>query len=314
VQKLEAQLPPRLRAKVSHLPTKVESVVHAAALEVVSSEQFANVWDEANRRVQPQVVAAFTGKTKRGASVHDDGTVTLDLSGVAQRLRARLTSLGVDVNAKVPAGRFNTDVELFKWPWLGWVQDAINLLQQLAWLLPVLTLLCFGGAVALSTDRRRTVLRSGLGVAAGMLLILVAIAVGRGPYLDLFSQPEGRLAGGAAYDQLLHSLRGEVRALLMLSVVVALGAWLSDPKRHAVTGRDEPATGGSDVATSSASRGSRTEVRVIVIALGFVALAAVDQLTVTAVLVIALVVVAVLVLLEVIGRRRHEVSSEHSRT
>lgn len=301
VSRLEAAVPPRLAGKASNLRSIVESLVHEAALKIVSSDQFATLWDEANRRVQPQVVAAFTGTTKRGASIHNDGTVTLDLSPVAKRVRARLTSLGVDVNAEVPAGRFNTTVELFKWPWLGSVQDAIDLLQQLAWLLPLLTLLSFGGAVALSTNRRRTVLRSALGVAAGMLVILVALAVGRGPYLDLFSQPEGRQAGGAAYDQLLHGLRTDARVLLIFAVVIALGAWM--------TGRsdDEDELSIDQPNRTDDSRRvakARTETWVIAIALGFFALAAVEQLTAVAVLVIVLAVAVVIVLLHIVGPSR----------
>jgi hypothetical protein len=205
------------------------------------------------------------------------------------------------VNAEVPVGRFNTSVELFKWPWLGWVQDAIQLLQKLAWLLPVLTLLCFGGAVALSTNRRRTVLRSALGVAAGMVLILVALAVGRGPYLDLFAHPEGRQAGGAAYDQLLHGLRTDARVLLMFAVVIALGVWM--------TGRASGTDAPGNTEDGRGTTRSRTEVGVVVVALGFFALAALEHVTAVAVLVIALIVVVVLVLVNVIGPSRREGSA-----
>ena len=68
VSRLEDALPPRLARNASNLRPTVESLVHDAVLKIVSSAQFANVWDTANRRLQPQLVAAFTGETKRGAS------------------------------------------------------------------------------------------------------------------------------------------------------------------------------------------------------------------------------------------------------
>jgi 23S rRNA pseudoU1915 N3-methylase RlmH len=282
VSQLEDKIPPRIAKRLPNLNAAAEAFVYDAALKFVSSPKFATLWEQANRRVQPQVVAALTGSS--GGKVHlaNDGTVTLDLSGVAKEVRARLEARGVSLD-RVPAGSIDTTIELFKWPWLGTVQDGVDLLQQLAWFLPFLTLLCFAGGIALSTNRRRTVLRAGLGLAAGMLVILVALAVGRGPYLDLFATPSGRQAGGAAYDQLLHGLRMQVRGLFALGLIIGVGAWL--------TGR------------SPATTESTKAIRIGVIAVGFLALAALDDLTAIAVLVVAATVAIALVLVEVIARR-----------
>ena len=70
--RVEKLLPPRLAAKANRRAA-AESVVHEAALRIVSSEQFAKLWDEANRRIQPQLVAALTGETTRGVSVRSNG-------------------------------------------------------------------------------------------------------------------------------------------------------------------------------------------------------------------------------------------------
>jgi hypothetical protein len=282
VSQLEDKIPPRIAKRIPDLNAAAEAFVYEAALKFVSSPKFETLWERANERVQPQVVAALTGSSDGKVKLADDGTVTLDLSGVAKEVRARLQARGVSLD-RVPAGSIDTTIELFKWPWVGTVQDIVDLLQELAWFLPFLTLLCFAGAIALSTNRRRTVLRSGLGLAAGMLVILIALAVGRGPYLDLFATSTGRQAGGAAYDQLLHGLRLQVRGVFALGVIIGVGAWL--------TGRSPATTG-----TTKAIRGG-------VIALGFLALAALDDLSAIAVIVVAGVVAIALVLVEVIARR-----------
>jgi len=283
VSQLEDKIPPRIAKRLPNLNDAAEAFVYQAALKFVSSPRFETLWEQANRRVQPQVVAALTGSSDGKVQLAKDGTVTLDLSGVAKEVRARLQARGVSLD-RVPAGSIDTTIELFKWPWLGTVQDIVDLLQELAWFLPFLTLLCFAGAIALSTNRRRTVLRSGLGLAAGMLVILIALAVGRGPYLDLFATAPGRQAGGAAYDQLLHGLRLQVRGVFALGVIIGVGAWL--------TGR------------SPATTGTTKAIRIGVIAVGFLALAALDELTAVAVLVVAGVVAVALVLVEVIARRQ----------
>jgi hypothetical protein len=261
VEQLKAKLPPRVAARASSARPAIEARVHAIALKVVSSPQFAQLWERANRRAQPQLVAALTGNT---GSLHlrNDGTVELDLADVAHRVRDALASRGVDVS-RVPPGQVDTTVELFNWPWLGTVQDAVDLLQRLAWLLPVLTLVALGGGIALGRRRSRCTFWSGLGVSAGMLVILIALQVGRNPYLDLFSQPEGRQAGGAAYDQVLHGLRLVTILLLVVGLGVAFGAWLIDRERAVPSGGEEqlaqetmpPATSGPVDAVDSRGAG-----------------------------------------------------------
>ena len=107
----------------------------------------------------------------------------------------------------MPGRVVNPKLVLFDASWLGWAQEGVDLLQKLAWALPILMLLCFGGAVALSPNRRRTLLRAGLGVGAAIAVLLTAINLGRVPYLGLFHRAVGREAGGAAYDQVIHSLK-----------------------------------------------------------------------------------------------------------
>ncbi len=239
VTQLEDKVPARLRERLPDIDAAVQSLVYEAALKLVSSDRFATVWDEANRRAQTQVVAALTGNTDKVA-LANDGTVSLDLSGVAKQVRTRLEARGIDLS-RLPAGKIDTSVELFQWPWLGWVQDGVDLLQKLAWLLPLVTLACYGGAIAVSTRRRRTLAWAGIGFSLAMLVILVAVAAGRGPYLNLFSQPEGRQAGGAAYDEVLKSLRLEVRGLLVLGLVVTVGAWLAGRQQRIAEAASEAA-------------------------------------------------------------------------
>jgi len=242
VEQLKAKLPASVAARASAARPAVEKRVHAIVLKLVSAPQFAELWDRANRRVQPQVVAALTGDTGR-LKLQNDGTVDLDLADVAHRVRTALADRGVDVS-KVPPGQVNTTVELFKWPWLGTVQDGVDLLQTLAWFLPVLTLLLLGGGIALGRHRWRCTFRTGLGVAAGMAVILIGLQVGRGPYLDLFERPEGRQAGGAAYDQVLHELRVAAIVLLVVGLAVAVGAWIMNRR-----GASPAPTPGSDEGT-----------------------------------------------------------------
>ncbi|MFN8026779.1 MAG: hypothetical protein U0W40_10635 [Acidimicrobiia bacterium] len=281
VDQLEGKLPKRITDRLPKVQDAAHQFVYEASLKFLQSSQFQKLWDNANRRVQAQAVAALTGDTGK-LKLKNDGTVTLDLSGVAKEIRSRLEARGLSLD-RVPPGTIDTSIVLFKWPWLGTVQDGVNLLADLAWFLPFLTLLFFAGGIALSVHRRKTVIRSGIGLSIGMFVILAGLAIGRGPYLDLFPKAEGKKAGGAAYDDLLHGLRLEARGIFVLGIVIALAAWL--------------------IGRSPAKTNSAKAIRIGVIAVGCLALAALDPLTGLGVLIVAGVVAIVLVLLEVLNRR-----------
>ena len=63
-------------------------------------------------------------------------------------------------------------------------QRGVRLLKAVAIVLPLLALLCLVGSVFLARQRRRGVLRAGIGLAVAMLLLIAALAVARSAYLD----------------------------------------------------------------------------------------------------------------------------------
>ena len=303
-ERLTEALPPRAAKAAPAMTAAVENVVNDAATKLLESPRFETIWENANRKVHAQVVAALTGEGAKNLEVQD-GEVIVDLTPVANRVRARITELGFDVNAKVPGRVVDPKIVLFRSPYVGWTQDGVKLLQDLAWVLPLLSLLSFAGAIALSRNRRRTLLRAGIGIAVAIAVLLTAINLGRVPYLGLFPKATGREAGGAAYDQVLQALRLSARAVFALGLVVAIGAWLAGPSRGAVrlratvSGRSR---GGEPGAFTLWVGRARVGLRVAVIMLGAIALVAVDQPTGLTVLVIAIVVLVLLAVIELVGR------------
>lgn len=311
-ERLTESLPPRAQRAAPAMTQGIENVVHDGAVKILSSDQFANIWEQANRRVHAQVVTALTGKTARGVSVNN-GDVTLDLSAVAARVRERISGLGLNLSSKLPKDKIPAQLVLFHSPYVGWTQDGVEGLQKMAWLFPLLTILCFGGAIALSPNRRRTTLRSGIGFSAAIAVFLILVALGRVPYLGLFPRPAGKLAGGAAYDQILESLRLAGRALFVLGIIVALGAWLSGPSAGAVrlramfTGKERSSEPGPFATWVGHAR---VGLRVVVIMLGAIALIAVDQPTGWTVVIIAVIVLLLIALIEFVGRSARPAVSE----
>ena len=102
-------------------------------------------------------------------------------------------------------------------------------------MLPVVTLLLFAVGIWVARSRRHGLLGAGLGLAASMLVLGIALTIARGVYLN--SVPSSVLpsdAAGALYDTLIRFVREALRALLVVGLIVAAGAFLTGPAAAAV--------------------------------------------------------------------------------
>jgi hypothetical protein len=100
-------------------------------------------------------------------------------------------------------------------------------------------LLCFAGAIALSHNRRRTILRAGIWIAVAVGIQLALLSVGRNFYLDAITAAGARKgSAGAVWDQLTYFMRLAGRTAIVLALVVAVAAWVAGPSRLAVRTRN----------------------------------------------------------------------------
>jgi hypothetical protein len=205
----------------------VQEYVATLAQKIVASDQFAALWDKLNRLAHSQVVAVLEGKGIRNTSTQD-GKVVLDLSPVVNEVKDKLASVGVKLNGSGPVG--TGKFVLFQSAQLRKAQKAVSILDTMAYVTPAIILALLAVAIALSPDRRRTVLRAALGIALSTAILLALFAVARHFYLNAVAD---KAAGKAAYNQILSFLRTSARTVTTLALVVALGAWLAGPGRHA---------------------------------------------------------------------------------
>lgn len=155
-------------------------------------------------------------------------TVTLTVANLGVVLEAALERLAPEAAGKVPRS-----VEIVSDDPPGWIVGLVQTaeeLRALAAILLLVALLALAGALALSRDRRESIRRGGIGVAAGALLLLVAYWVLRARLLGQVSDPELR----AALDGLWNAYLLDLRNLLLLvagggAVVAAAAASVLRP-------------------------------------------------------------------------------------
>ena len=226
-------LPERAQFLAGPLSSGVQTFTHDAAQRVLATEQFATVWKEANRRAHAQVVKLLTGEGKNIAVKNDK--VVLDLSAVIDEEVKRLDQRGVTVFDSVAKKQKNLQVELFDAGQLQKARSAVHLLDRLRIVLVVLVFVLLGAALALSGNRRRTLMRWALGIVIAMAVTAALLALGRSAYLSVAKNHD---AAGAAFDILVRYLRNGIRVIAALGIIVALAAFLSGPSRLAVRIRE----------------------------------------------------------------------------
>lgn len=307
---LKQAFPPRAEFVVPFIASGFDSFVHAATLRIVQSDRFHTLWETINRRAHSKVLAVLEGTGTETVDTRD-GKVVLDLSALIDQVKKTLDDRGITIFDNVGKNAPQEFV-LFESEQLTKAQSGVRLLKTLTYVLPFLTLLAFAAAVALSPNRRRTLLRSALGFAFTMALVLIAFNLGRGAYLDAIENAgKSREAGAAAFDQILDFLRVTLRTAFALGLVIAVGAWLAGPGRLATriregvsglvrgSGEGEVTTVGRFVSTY------RVPLRILVVGIGLLILVVLSHPGPLAVIVVAVLVVVGLLLIEFLGRTAH---------
>jgi hypothetical protein len=222
-------LPDRAQFLAGPISSGVQTFVEQAATRALATEQFATVWKNANRRAHTLVVKALTGEGK-GVTIKND-KVVLDLSAEIDEVIKRLDQRGVTVFDSLGKKQKNLQVELFDASQLEKARSAVHLLDRLRIVLVVLVFVLLGAALALSGNRRRTLMRWGIGLVAAMAVTAALLALGRSAYLSVAQNHD---AAAAAFDILVRFLRNGIRIIAALGLIVALAAFLSGPSRPAV--------------------------------------------------------------------------------
>jgi hypothetical protein len=302
-------LPPRLVTRLESFTPTIASATTAFVRDkvgdLVASPQFASAWNQAVRVVHQQSVTVLSGDSQ--AVVVQGGTVYLDLAPFIDAAKQRLSAEGLTAVDLVP--EVHPTIAIAPADQLVRAQTAYGTLDSLATVLPWITLLLLAVGVYLARVRMRAVVAASLGVAVALVVLAAALLVVRGLLVGGVP-PAGAPAAASAFDIMVRFLRDAGRALLVLALVVALGAFLAGASATAERVRRE-ATGllhrirRGPSATGAVGTWARAHVRGLRV--GAVALAALvfvflRQPTGVAILVIATGLLVVLAVIEFLAR------------
>ncbi len=201
-------LPPRAAPLATPVAGAVERFVNDRVGDFVRSPRFATLWEDISRETHAAAVRLLTGEEEEGrrriAVAGDLLVVRLGplLGPVAEVLERnglepdRLRSEGGEPQLVIADASAIEDA-----------RGAVKLIERLAWVLPLLLLIALAAAIWLAPTRRRGVVRGGLAIVAGMLLLGFGIAAGRALYLDSVEEALGHDSAADVFDVLTTYLR-----------------------------------------------------------------------------------------------------------
>ncbi|MEU3353159.1 hypothetical protein [Streptomyces sp. NPDC037389] len=234
------------------MTTAVRTVVN----KVVTSDQFAEAWNIANRRAHAAVVKTLTGEGNSAVQAKGD-TIVLDIGTLVDNVKKRLVDEGYEKAAAIPD--VDRTVPLFTTDKLDKAQSLMRLLDVVGTWLPVTTLALAAIAVWTAPSHRIALMAAAIGTGVMMIALLVALAVMRRVYLD--SVPTNVLPADAArtiYDAFVRFLRVSTRTVLVTAMITAVAGYLYGPGRGARFVRSVTARGTGAGGRALAHAGVRT--------------------------------------------------------
>lgn len=251
---LERLEPPKLADLAAPLAAAVETPVREGVNAFLGSAEFRDGLEAAIRTAHPRIVALLRGDEEALPNVVvETGEVRLDLVPVtAAALRSVVEGgvelVGLDVNipripaAAEPAEGVNSlanalgtellsdfgQVVIMSEARLDELQAVVRAVDRFPWVLLAVTVVLIAVALAVSSQRRRTILHLAIGTALGLFVAVVALRLLHETILDAIADPGGRAAAETILLATLGSLRATLVALILMGSILGVALILSE--------------------------------------------------------------------------------------
>jgi hypothetical protein len=223
--RLRESLPPNLQPLAGPLAAALREVANRNAPKVLGTAAAQTAWEKANRAAHTQLVRVLDGDVARG------GTVTLNLHDLIAQVAAG-TGLPAGVADRLPANL--QQLQVLKTDKIEGAQKALHTAKTLVIVLIVVTVLLMAGAIALSTDRRRTVVAcGGCVIFAGVAVLALRRVGGDAAVNALADAPNARPAVKAAFVIGTSLLTEAAWGSIVFGLFVVTGGWLVGSGRRA---------------------------------------------------------------------------------
>lgn len=242
---------PTLSVLAPSIAQTLEERIEGRIDEFISSEQFRVRLEQIVRRSHEAAVALIRSDIEQYENVYvQDDEVRLNLLGIIasalQEIRADIDPYLPDVTLPdVVSGTIENataeladaleqqlpddfgQVTIMSADTLGDIQSIGDTADRFVVLIVVLTVVLLIVAIAVSPDRRRTLIHLAIGAVAAIVLALVAIRGTRTAIVNQITDPNGEQLADSLLIDLIDDLRSFAVVVVVVAVLVGLGAFIA---------------------------------------------------------------------------------------
>jgi len=235
-EKITNALPPQAGFLAGPLAGQLKTLTTRAAQKLVASDAFQAIWAGANRIAMDRLLAQARGQTPPlQAKINEK--FNINLSDSSGKLRDALGSAANAIPALQPAANKAVTISTDLRSRPRRLQQYVKTTDNLAAILPMLTIASLLGALALSSWRRRTTLIIVLSIILLMLVELVAVKWLRQETLNQVHNSANLSAVSYIYDALVGWLKNMIYVVLGIMAVLAAVLLLAGPAKWAESAR-----------------------------------------------------------------------------
>jgi hypothetical protein len=231
---LEERLPTNLQGLAGPIAGALRQPAVEGVDRFLQRPRVQDVWETANRVAHEELMAVLEDET-RGNITTGSGVVTLNLRTLVINIGEEL-GFGDELEARLPADA--GQIVLLESDELEAAQTGVKLIKWLSWLVILIALACYAGAVWLARGRRSMLRNIGAALLfVGVLLLVIRRLVGNYIVDALSSGESVRDAIGNTWIIGTSLLAAVAWALIIYGVAILIGTWLAGPMGYAVRAR-----------------------------------------------------------------------------
>jgi hypothetical protein len=223
VEVIVAELPNELAALGATVAPAVRGFLIDAAGRFTASQAFQELWNRANRTAHTVIRGVLTGDS--ALTDLEGGQLALDLGALLERFQTDLVDAGFSLADQIDLGDADRTIVLVEGEQLRSIDTARSLvgqLESLSWLLFLATVGVAVGSVVVAPDRRRAMMRLGVGVAFSMVLVAIGLSIARRAFLGAITEGLPRPVASSFFDAVSESMRTGFRGTFVFGLVLAL--------------------------------------------------------------------------------------------
>ncbi|MBG6223753.1 hypothetical protein IWX63_000301 [Arthrobacter sp. CAN_A2] len=234
-----------------------QSLIRSTTEQLIASDGFEQVWDQALRSSHSGLTSAISGDTSGAVVISDTGEVGIQLGPIIAAVKEQLTAQGFALADRIPA--IDRTVVVAQSDDLAQARTAYQAIDVLGFVLPWVSIALLAAGVLVARRKARALIWAGVGLAVAMAFLALGVAIGRIAMVSALSpqyMPSG--AAEAIYDTLVPLLYSTALAVGVAAVTTAVVAYFAGPFRGAVAVRRLTVDAAGRMRTAAEGNGATT--------------------------------------------------------